>query len=400
MVISGYSQNFRASMYFTSKSRKNVIIPFRLINNLIVIPLHINNSGVLYFILDSGVRTPIITELNSRDSITVRAYQKQKIHGLGKGDPIEVLYSPDNDFSILDIVHSNLNAYVLQNNVFKLSSKMGTNINGLIGYDVFSSFIVEIDYIKERLILHNPEKYRYRKSKRVAQLPFIIQNKKSYIHTKIEQEDGSVLPVKLLIDTGSSLALWLSLSSDKQLILPSNYQDSYLGKGLNGDIYGKLGRIKSLYIGQYQLKNPTAAFPDSSSVMNTVRLDGRNGSVGAEVLRRFRVTIDYHNKIILFIPNHNIRDKFEYNMSGLEFTVPIPGLPVFAISRIKEGSPADSVGLEVGDQLLFLNNHKNTELTLNEIHTILQSKPGRKIKLIVQRDNEKITYRFALKKEL
>ena len=36
----------------------------------------------------------------------------------------------------------------------------------------------------------------------------------------------------------------------------------------------------------------------STSVMNAVRLDGRNGSIGAEVLRRFRVVIDYHKKII------------------------------------------------------------------------------------------------------
>ncbi|MFC2086478.1 aspartate aminotransferase, partial [Bacteroidota bacterium] len=115
----------------------------------------------------------------------------------------------------------------MKDDFFGFSAKMGAKINGLIGYDIFNSFIVEIDYIHERLILHNPVKYKHKERKQAVVKPFIIQNKKSYLTTEITQEDGSIIPVKLLIDTGSSLALWLSLNSNKDIKLPSKYNDTY-----------------------------------------------------------------------------------------------------------------------------------------------------------------------------
>ena len=362
--------------------------------------MRVNNSGIMYFILDSGVRTPIITELGKNDSIILKTIRKQYIQGLGEGDPVEVFFSTNNNFSILDIVQSDLNTFMLTENIFNLSSKMGTQINGIIGYDIFNNFVVEIDYIKEKLILHNPDEYKYRAAKRKIQLPLTIQNKKVYIDTKIEQNDGSIVPVKLLVDTGSSLALWVSLESNDKLYLPEKYEEAYLGKGLNGDIYGKLSRIKAVYIGKHRLENPTTSFPDSTSVMNTVRLDGRNGSLGAEIFRRFRVIIDYQRKIISFYPNHNLNDEFYYDMSGIEINVPYPDLPVFVIFKIKEGSPADLAGLKVNDQIMSIYLKDNTDLSLNEIHSYFQSKPGRKVNMIVLRDNKRIKMKLILRQDI
>jgi len=387
-------------MYFIRETKRNVIIPFKLINNLIVIPIKINNSKIYYFILDSGVRTPIITELDYNDSIKLNYLRKQKIHGLGKGDPLEVYFSTHNDFSIFNIIHSNLNAYFLAENVFHLSAKMGTQINGLIGYDIFKNFIVKIDYAGKKLILYNPALYSQKKNRRWTTLPLEINNKKAYLRTVIEQEDGSKIPVKLLLDTGSSLALWLSVESDSLLKLPSKYKETFLGKGLNGEIYGKKSRIKSVYIGKYKLTNPTASFPDSSSVLNTIKKDNRNGSLGAEILRRFTVIIDYYNKEISFLPNHNLHDEFKYDRSGIEIYVPYPGLPFYVIHRIRKDSPADKAGLKKGDQILSINSNKNINLTLNQIHGILRRKDGYKIKMKVQRDNEVIEAQFKLKKDL
>ena len=387
-------------MYFQRKNKKNVIIPFKLVNNLIVFPMRVNNSGIMYFILDSGVRTPIITDLGVNDSIILKTIRKQYIQGLGEGEPVEVLFSTNNNFSISDIVQSDLNAFMLTENIFNLSSKMGTQINGIIGYDIFSNFVVEVDYIKEKLILHNPDLYKHRVAKRKVQLPLTIQNKKVYINTRIEQNDGSIVPVKLLVDTGSSLALWISLQSNDKLYLPEKHEEAYLGKGLNGDIYGKQSRIKAVYIEKYKLENPTTSFPDSTSVMNTVRLDGRNGSLGAEVLRRFRVIIDYQRKSISFYPNHNMKDEFYYDMSGIEINVPYPDLPIFVIFKIKEGSPADLAGLKVNDQIMSIYLKDNTDLTLNEIHSYFQSKPGKKVSIIVLRDNKRIKTELILRQDI
>ncbi|MCK4465261.1 MAG: hypothetical protein KAU83_06080, partial [Bacteroidales bacterium] len=67
---------------------------------------------------------------------------------------------------------------------------------------------------------------------------------------------------------------------------------------LSGDIYGKLGKIHGFRLGGSLFNSPIVAFPDSASAGNSSGLDDRNGSLGSEILRRFRVIIDYPNKQI------------------------------------------------------------------------------------------------------
>ena len=48
---------------FDNPKKKSITINFKLSNNLVIIPVAINNSDTLNFILDTGVKSPIITEL-------------------------------------------------------------------------------------------------------------------------------------------------------------------------------------------------------------------------------------------------------------------------------------------------------------------------------------------------
>ena len=71
-------------------------------------------------------------------------------------------------------------------------------------------------------------------------------------------------------------------------------------------------------IGQFQILEPTVSFLDSISTKNARRYTERNGSIGNNILKRFKVWIDYRHKKIMLKKNGSFKGGFEYNMSGIE----------------------------------------------------------------------------------
>ncbi|WP_448519949.1 aspartyl protease family protein [Rhodoflexus sp.] len=390
---------FLRNVYLMNPKAKSVTIPFRLANNLMIIPVSINRSDSLRFIVDTGVKTPIITALNVGDSMQFVNARKIKIRGLGAGEDLEALLSYGNLFSFTpQLTGYNHDVLILLQDVFMLSKKLGMYVNGIIGYDFFKDFIVEIDYETRKLTLYDPN--RYRKKLRGYSMPIDIEEGKPYIECYVHQTDGKRVKVRLLIDTGASSAVSLDVFSNPELSYPRHYIEAYLGQGLSGDIHGKLGRIEALEIGKYRLSDVTAAYPDSTSLGMFAGSKQRNGQLGAEVLKRFRVFMDYSGGRIYLKPNSFFKEPFNYNLSGMEVITPIPGLPLFTIAEVSPDSPAAEAGLQPGDEILNINKRSAFSLRLTEIMALFQSKPGRKISISVRRGDQTITTQLVLRKPI
>ena len=130
-----------------------------------------------------------------------------------------------------------------------------------MGFNLFKDFVVEIDYNEEVLTLIKPEYYRDRVNNRDIVMPIHFENNKPYVRTTIMTDTNDAVSVKLLVDTGASDAIWLSTKSDDRINIPQNHIETYLGKGLNGDLYGKKGRISGIWVGPVVLDEPIVAFP-------------------------------------------------------------------------------------------------------------------------------------------
>jgi len=395
-----FSQTVIGKFTFKTADQSKMTIPFKFISNLIIIPLQINNSDSLNFILDSGVRSAIISELTASDSIQLNYVQQVKLNGLGKGEPLDAYYSSGNIFRMKDIVGTNQNVYVLLENIFSLSSRLGMRVHGLIGYDLFKNFVVEINYTELTLTLYQPAKYKYKNRKNRVTFPIEIIEQKPYFQTEVTNNDGTTFLAKLLIDTGGSMGMWLAPLSNKKILMPEQTIDMFLGIGLNGDISGKLGRMKKFNIGKFQMTNLLVSFPDSQSVNNVIKLDKRNGSLGSEILRRFKVIIDYPGNKITFEPNSHLKDRFTYNVSGIEFTTPLPGLPIYEIYDIRKGSPAEIAGLRKGDQLNKINSLKVFNYSIDEIMLYFHGQKGKNLTISVMRDGQMIKTKLYLDDKL
>ncbi len=383
---------------FDNPRKKSMVIKFKSASNLIIIPVTINESDTLNFILDTGVRYPIITELPFVNKLNLNYMMPVQIKGLGEGEELTAYRSGNNTMRIDGLTARNQEVQMIIDENFQISHMLGIPVHGLIGFNLFKDYIVEIDYINEQITLNRPEYYKYRDKDKDIVLPLHFDGNKPFVRTSIVTDDLTEVPVKLLVDTGASDALWLSEKSDERIHLPQNHVEAFLGRGLNGDLFGVKGRIDGIWVGPLVLPKPIVAFPNSDLIDQLISSNDRNGTIGAEILRRFNVTIDYKNNRLTLRPTHKIKEDFNYNMSGMEVINPMPGLPIFTITSIQDNSPAYFAGLKENDQILSINSTSSKSLELNDINLLLQSKENRKIKLTVLREGEEFKTSFELKK--
>ena len=394
---SQYLANNRGFL-FDNQRDKSITIKFKSSSNLIIIPVTINESDTLNFILDTGVRYPIITELPFVNKLNLNYLMPIEIKGLGEGVELTAYRSGNNTMNINGLTARNQEVQMIIDENFQISHILGIPVHGLIGFNLFKDYVVEIDYINEKLTLNKPEYYKYRDRKKDIIMPLNFDGDKPYVNTSILTEDSTKVPVKLLVDTGASDALWLSEKSDERINYPEKHIETFIGRGLSGDLYGIKGRIEAIWVGPLILPQPIVAFPNSEIIEQLMTTNNRNGTIGAEILRRFYVTIDYRNSRLTLRPNHKFKDDFNYNMSGMEVVNPMPGLPIFTVSNIRENSPASLAGLQENDQIISLNNNSNNNLELNDINLLLQSKENKKIKVKYLRDGVQYETSFELKK--
>ena len=407
-------------------------VNFKLINNLIIIPIEVNGAK-LSFILDSGVSKPILFNVSDQDSIQLRNVSEITIRGLGDGDPIKALSSKDNFFKLEEIRNFNQLLYVVLDKDMNFSPTLGIPIHGIIGYDLFRDFVVEINYGSEYIKFHDPEFYKEKENKKSQKLPLFIRRNKAYIEGNIGLNTAKDVPVKLLIDTGSSDAVWLFKDEEKGLGIPEqNYQD-FLGQGLNGSIYGKRTKVNRINLGEFALKDAKAAFPDMETFSSSVVIGNRNGSIGGAILKRFNIIFNYPAKEITLKKNSHFNVPFQYNMCGLQLQhngvryiadriadrtgvvfnnkrkfgdvqilmqnqTRLSLVPEIIVSGIRADSPAEEAGLKEGDIILAVNGKRIHSYKLQEVMKMLNEKEGKHIKVLIERYNKDLLFSFVLKK--
>ncbi|WP_249042006.1 aspartyl protease family protein [Polaribacter glomeratus] len=406
-----------------------------MINNLIVIPLELNGKE-LSFIFDSGVTRTILFKISENDSIGLNDIEKVMLQGLGKGDPIEAFLSRKNNISIKNLVSNNETIYAILDDHFDLSSKMGTTIHGIIGYNLLKNFIVKINYGSKKIDFYNPKTYKYKKCRKCEVFALELNRKKPYIDLKVQIDTviDKLTDVKLLIDSGGSDAIWLFENSKEEIKTPKLFFKDILGEGLSGPIYGNRSRIPKIKLGSFEIKNPTVSFLDTISTKNARGFRKRNGSIGGAILNKFIVWFDYPHRQLRLKKNASFSKGFNYNMTGLDVVYSGKQLvreqvvktykdgynnkleekntaslitnylykfkPSFKIKSVLKNSPAEKVGLLKDDIILSINNIQSHRLNLNEITLKFQERDNKKIKIIIERNGKKMKFEFRLEKKI
>lgn len=374
---------------FEDEHTKNITLPIKVFHNLVLVSVQINNSFPLDFILDTGVQTTILTEPLLCDMLQVKPVRSLRLRGLGAGDTITAHLAADVRISLGQAQGLGMNLLVLPPNALSFSDFFGLPVYGIIGYDLFRDFTVEINYSERWLRLHNKQIYKPPKKYKSANL--IIQQTKPYLTTDIYTCDGQVFKQNLLLDTGSSQAIALNTNEVPQ---PLQTLEAFLGKGLSGTVTGKIGRICRFQISDFTFHNIIAGFPNAESLGQTNIT--WSGSIGGEILKRFRVVFDYSNEKIYFKPNNRLKSAFDYNMSGMELNSLPPDFQTIKINYVRPNSPADQAGLKVGDQVLDINGLTPENNPIGHLYDELNKRAGRRVRLKILRDGKILKKQFQL----
>lgn len=404
---------------------KKAVIPFQFINNLIFIPINVNGAE-LTFLLDTGVSETILFSLENKE-LKLSNVEKVKFSGLGGSLSIDGLKSDRNIGKIGDvIVNTSMSLYIIIDEEFNISPHVGIPVNGVIGYHFFKDHPIYIDYTSKKITVYESADLLEKKTRRFEEFPITIEKDKPYLYGGVEMTNEKK-DSKLLIDLGNSDAIWLFPTLIKNFVYNRPNIDDFLGRGFNGDIYGKRSRIHNFYLGKYKFEKPLTAMPDEFSIQHVNLVENRKGSIGGEIMRRFTVIFDYPNQKLYLKKNRYFDDPFHFNMSGLDFKQ--DGLewqedklkietqkstmvatevykdafqykfslkPIFSIAGVRKDSPAYKAGLQKDDRILSINGDQTSDMTLEKIVELMKSNEGRNINMVIQRKTQKLTLSFAL----
>ncbi|WP_161554458.1 PDZ domain-containing protein [Sinomicrobium soli] len=408
-------------------------VKFSLVNNLVIIPVEVNGVE-LSFILDSGVNKPILFDLGSGDHPEFSHFEAIYIRGLGQGEAIKAYRSRDNVIRINEkVVNRSSDFYLILDQGINFAPRLGIPIHGIIGFEVFRDLVVDISYTRKRIRFYRPGTYRHRTCRKCHTFGLDMIHNKPYLKAEVAV-DGRREEVKLLVDSGSSDALWLFDREDNGLSVPQEHFDDFLGRGLSGSVYGSRARVEELHLGDFEFKDAKVAFPDAVSLQHLQNLSERDGSIGGEILRRFDVVVDYAGKKMTMKRNRYFRQPFKYNMSGIELQHNgmrieqvgtnsnqalsehaearktyriLPGrllkyslYPAFEIAEVRNGSPACDAGLKKGDVVLSVNGKRASGHSIQEMMELMNVRAGKKIRLLVEREGRQMRFMFRLKEVL
>src|ERR1700743_3095955 len=162
-----------------NNGEKSVKLHFKLVRNLVIIKLKINDKGPFNFILDTGVGLMVITDPMMIDSINISNRRTIRMAGLGEGDAYEAYVTPPLKIDIPGLKSYDVSAAILKTDHFGLSSFVGIPIHGLLGYEFFNNLAVKLNFADSTITAYRPTgKGSFKKG---TKIPLSIEEHKPYM---------------------------------------------------------------------------------------------------------------------------------------------------------------------------------------------------------------------------
>lgn len=390
------SASAKVAGFVLPKGSNFIKIPVEIQHNVVLIPVRINGSFEMNFILDTGAKRNILTEPLLTDFLELDSLRKVKVRGLGGGEEIDASVASDVKMLLPGGVKGvGLQMLILPKGIISYSGMFGRPVYGIIGYEIFGQFVVEINYKEKYVKLFDPFKYKPRK--KFSELPIQILRSKPYIYATLTDYRGQKFTKKWLLDTGASNAITLF---NGELPVPNSSIEAFLGRGLNGEVHGKLARATAFQIGDFTFESVITGYPDSASLIMLPESLPWYGNLGSEILSRFTVVFNYSAKKIYLKKNKDYGSSFEYNVSGLEIISHGDNYEDFLVNYVRPNSPAEAAGLRINDKLIAMNGFPLAQYDISSVYATLTRKAGRFIHLKIKRGDRIMKIRFQLKREI
>jgi membrane-associated protease RseP (regulator of RpoE activity) len=355
-------------------------IPFELAGNHIYLRGRVNNSTPLWFLLDTAAAASYFDA------------RQAKALGLGvQGESRKVVI----DFPGVTLRNQAFSIEPLGFGIYDAHA-----VDGLLGYDFISHFIVEINYANSTINLFEPQRYKHLGSGEVIPLIMLEDDsggKVPLVRARITQLGRDPIEGKFIADTGVRGSLSFNspfVEANKLLQFSQKTIQAPLGGGsMVRESRQPVGRMPTLQLGSFTFKNSVAIFfLDKTGVLSSPEFDG---VIGGEILRRFKVVFDYSRQQMILEPNRQFSAPDEYDMSGILLTAEGSDFKILKVRHLIENSPATVAGLREGDVIAAVNGKLASKLSLEQVRRMFR-KNGQSYLLNIKRGDQSIRIRIRL----
>ncbi|MCP4143886.1 MAG: hypothetical protein GY752_01235 [bacterium] len=366
-------------------------IPMKLRGVHMYVDVMINGQGPFQFIYDTGAGMTVIDK-GLAESLGLSMQGEIEGGGVGEGSVnISLAVGVDIGMQGVEVLDQTIATLNIQGT---LEERIGTRVDGILGFGFISRFVTEVDYANSRIGLHDPKTFKYQGDGVVV--PMSMDNSTPHIEATVTCHGGKSVTGFFLLDTGSGGTVSMAgpfaekhgvIESMPKTVLYSG------GFGAGGESTSLVGRLKSVELGGLVFNEPVITVSqDEGGVGADV---SSAGLIGGRILSRCRIFLNYPGGQLILEPNDKFADSFNWNKSGLTVSTGGRGdFHHFTIVSIVDGSPAQKMGLRKGDQLLEVAGKPAAEWVSDELSELFSGK-DQDLELVLQRDGK--TIRVTLK---
>lgn len=343
----------------------------------------LNDSDPLWFVLDTGAQMTAIDEEVADDLGLEKV--GQVLGGGGGEGKVSVSFVQNVSFRVpgIELAGQTLATAALRD---ILEARAGREVDGILGYDFISRFVVEIDYWNETLRLYDRNEWDYQGTG--VNVPIRLVDNNPVCDATITLPDGRSIVGNFYFDTGSAATVSFTKpfteKYDLLSALPKIIQS--VGGGIGGVSRNYLGRISAIKVGELEFKAPICSFSQDNKGVGADA--SYAGKIGGGILERCTVILDYERERIFLEPNPRFGTDFVGPMSGMGVTTGGRGdWHTFTVTNVIDGSPADEAGVKPGDIIVSVDGKPATEFFKRDL-TAMFHQVGRTIRFELNRKGE------------
>jgi PDZ domain len=361
-------------------------VPIEVADHLVMIPISVNGKQPSWFLVDTE------SPKSWFDDVQAAALE---LDNSANGPESKSIANATLDFPSLKIHVSSLALEPLSD----LGSRIGHTVQGILGADVLSQIVMEINYDRQMIQFFDPKSYSY--SGKGEKFKLQPVGDWSTVEAKISLHNRGTMHVLFRIATGQSMGISFSprfavAHQFSELGMP---MIPYMPLQASEAADDHLGRIESLVIGKLEVQDPLAVFPGKSARSENAAEQSPievAGSLGGEVLSRFTLILNSPANQLILEPGLHLNDLFTADMSGMEITAIPPDFHDFEIAAVFPNSPAAAAGLAVGDILYTIDDRNASDYTLDDVRAIFRQ-ADIEHQITVQRGGKTLQFTLKLK---
>ncbi len=349
------------------------------------VEVRLNGSRPLHFILDTGsplaaIDSKMVSALGFRQEGII-----SRSGGAGESGGLIARLQPKACEEIGGARFAG--GAVMSLDLSSVSSAEGVRVDGLLGGDFFRRYVIVVDYQQQTVEVLDPS-FVYRGSGFV--LPITLEGNHMFVSASLRQSSGESVEGRFMVDTGVRVALLLNapFASRTEILRGQNaVSNMTFGIGAGGETHGSMFKLAEFKWGPLDLHD-IPAFA-SSDTRGALADPGFAGIIGADLLRRYKLFIDYPHSQIILEKTSASGSPFTYDSSGMFLVADGPRLERIKVLRVVRGSPADSAGVREGDILESIDGAGAQQLGLGKLRQMF-SEEQREYSLRISRNGSPV----------